>query len=495
MTPQHNLTPMGLTLAALVGLAALGAAPARAALIFDDENAVAASHQVPSSGVPNANNGVGATITLANATPITNFSLLTFQQTAGDLKFIVYDQTTNTFLYTSAPVNFGADVIDSGGAEFTFKESPTFNLTLSRTDTYDLGAIADDDHYYAYDYVNSSPGDTATHTENGITGPPQNILFQNFTSPTTNGTRRHGGVRASDLQRSGLRRAGAVPGGYSGPDRPGPRRPDAARPQAPRLRKLLRAGKRAPSDSQLTNRKRRNDMKLSHPAGSTLAVLAALGLAARPPRPPRPSSMTAAPRTAASGDNITGAFTVADHFTFTGPTTVNSVRFWEADLPNEPDTSAIQWTFYADSGGSPGAVLFSGTDPASAVTRTPTAAPRSWATPRSDRLLRHGSVTFTSPGTYWLGLYEPTNSGFAQYWETSNGNPAYPADSQNKNVKTTGATFQDTGDHQAFQLFGTPADVTPPPSAPEPSTLAPFALAALGLGGLTLRARKRRWPA
>lgn len=187
---MHFSRNTGLVLAA-ASLAALGPSSARAAtgLIFDDENAVAASHQAPGSGVAGANNGVGATITTAAATPITNFSLLTFQFSAGNLKFLVYDQTTSTFLYQSGPVNFAADTIDGGGnANFTFKESPTFNLTLLPTDTYDLGAIADDDHYYAYDYVNSSPGDTATFTQNGITGPPKNILFQNYASPTTNGT-------------------------------------------------------------------------------------------------------------------------------------------------------------------------------------------------------------------------------------------------------------------------------------------------------------------
>lgn len=196
---MHVSRNAGLVLA-LASLATLGTPPARAAagLIFDDENAVAASHQDPGAGVANANNGVGATITTTTPTHVTNFALLTFQESAGNLKFLVYDQTTSSFLYQSSAVNFAADTFDgSGNANFTFKESPTFNLTLLPTDTYALGAIADDSHYYAYDYINSSPGNTATRTENGITGPPQNVLFQNFASPSANGT---GGTAEFALQ-------------------------------------------------------------------------------------------------------------------------------------------------------------------------------------------------------------------------------------------------------------------------------------------------------
>ena len=181
MHSTRNSGPLwGLATSAVLGLS-LGASlagPAAATIIFDDDaNADYATHQVP--GATGADFGYGGTITVAAPTPITNFTLGTYQQNGGDLKFLIYDENTRSFLYQSAPVTYGT-------AYFDPVESPALSLTLQPGITYDLGAISDADTYYAYDYVHGT--DTATTTENGITGPPRNLLFQDYASP---------GVRAS----------------------------------------------------------------------------------------------------------------------------------------------------------------------------------------------------------------------------------------------------------------------------------------------------------
>lgn len=137
--------------AALLAALPFGAAQATPAsgLIFDNENAFAASHQVPS--IPDADRGVGATLSVAGDTPTTSFALLTFQQTIGSLRFVVYDETSSGFVYKSSLTSFGPDGFDGdGNANFTFKSSPTLSFTLLGGHTYDLGAITDVENYYAY---------------------------------------------------------------------------------------------------------------------------------------------------------------------------------------------------------------------------------------------------------------------------------------------------------------------------------------------------------
>ena len=159
-------------------LATVGAARSSpvTGLIFDDENAFAASHQVP--GNPFADRGVGATVGVSTDTPITSFALLTFQQVTGSLKFVIYDESSSTFVYTSAAAGFGPDTFDGdGNANFTFKSSPDLSFTLLGGHTYDLGAISDVENYYAY---NLGP----TFAENGITSTPRNVLLQDYASPS-----------------------------------------------------------------------------------------------------------------------------------------------------------------------------------------------------------------------------------------------------------------------------------------------------------------------
>ena len=148
---------------------------ATAAPIFDDSaTAGNATHQVP--GANGADYGPGATITVSANTPITSFTLETYQQNGGNLKFFVYDETTGTFPVITAPVAFGT-------AYFNYAQSPQFSTTLLQGHTYDLGAVSDSDTYYAYGYTNDGNG-TAPVTQNGITGPIRNILVGNYANPT-----------------------------------------------------------------------------------------------------------------------------------------------------------------------------------------------------------------------------------------------------------------------------------------------------------------------
>ena len=160
----------------------LGVSEARAQMqgpvIFDNEATQGfASHQVPGN-TSGADNGVGATIMVSANTPITGFGLETYQQSGGDLKFVIYDETTQTYPVVTATKSFGT-------AYFNFAQSPYFVFTLLAGHTYDLGAISDADTYYAYGYAGDGNG-TATYTQNGITAPIENILLKNYANPTVN---------------------------------------------------------------------------------------------------------------------------------------------------------------------------------------------------------------------------------------------------------------------------------------------------------------------
>jgi PEP-CTERM motif len=114
---------------------------------------------------------------VASDTPITNISVLNFLNTAGDMKFLIFDHATGLLLLQTDPLAFAADA-GSADTSKTWKRSPDFVFTLLAGHQYDIGGIADVAAHYAY--IGPSNPD---YTQNGITSGQPNANFASFDAP------------------------------------------------------------------------------------------------------------------------------------------------------------------------------------------------------------------------------------------------------------------------------------------------------------------------
>jgi hypothetical protein len=174
----------------------------------------------------------------------------------------------------------------------------------------------------------------------------------------------------------------------------------------------------------------------------------------------------------ANGNEMT-AWIQAENFTLSAPATITDVRFWDGEGVYN---GSITWQIYADAGGAPGALLYSGNTAADTRTLTGLNVASSFTEYQDDFSI--GAVALGA-GTYWLGLHNGPLSIVdydSFYWETTN-----------PNLTTTGmedATPFGDGWSNAFMLFDN--GQTP---VPEPST---FLLLGAGLAGVGLLRRRMR---
>jgi hypothetical protein len=110
-------------------------------------------------------------------TPITNISVLNFLNTAGDMKFLIFDHATGTLILQTGPLAFAADA-GTPDTSKTWKRSPDFVFTLLAGHQYDIGGIADVGAHFAY--IGPANPD---FTQNGITSGQPNANFTSFDAP------------------------------------------------------------------------------------------------------------------------------------------------------------------------------------------------------------------------------------------------------------------------------------------------------------------------
>lgn len=108
---------------------------------------------------------------VATSTVITNFSVYNQMTVPGNLEFLIFNNVTQTLLYNSGPIAYGAD------AGLTWKQSPALTFTLVAGQTYNFGALSDVEANYGYNIS----GDL---TQNGLTSAQRNSNVGNFGSPT-----------------------------------------------------------------------------------------------------------------------------------------------------------------------------------------------------------------------------------------------------------------------------------------------------------------------
>ena len=114
----------------------------------------------------------GSYLSFANNVTIGTIGVKVDLNSAGNLRFLIFDHSTAALLYASAPKAFS----DDGD---TWKTSDPFAFTFLGGQSYDVGAIADVGGLWDYDQI--------SETMNGITSIVTNPNFSNFNSPTTGG--------------------------------------------------------------------------------------------------------------------------------------------------------------------------------------------------------------------------------------------------------------------------------------------------------------------
>jgi hypothetical protein len=136
-----------------LALASLTAAPSQAQLLidsFDDDILFASNRGAGSSPL--------ARVTVSGPTTINQIGVRVDLETTGNIRFVIFNDNTNTLVFASAPQGFADDGI-------SYKVSAAFApIVLSSGITYGIGGIADVGGRWSFDNL-VAPDDVA----NGIT--------------------------------------------------------------------------------------------------------------------------------------------------------------------------------------------------------------------------------------------------------------------------------------------------------------------------------------
>jgi hypothetical protein len=195
----------------------------------------------------------------------------------------------------------------------------------------------------------------------------------------------------------------------------------------------------------------------------------------------------------ADGANITG-FVAADDFALAGSVTLTGGSFWSSALFDpfgDSFSGTIGWAILSDASGSPGSILFSGSDSSPVLTDTGV---QIFGTEEWRIDFSFGSVNLNA-GTYWLGLHEGSlgtpDDGTTIFWDTTGSQTGSPSQITADVTGASGWSFNSglrggDGSDLAFQLSGTSGGGTP---TPEPSSVA---LLGTGLLGILLLVKRKR---
>jgi hypothetical protein len=163
-----RLSPLRFLCFCIAASALFCARTAQAALVFGDSSTGGTSSR-------NAGDSPISSLTVGQNTPINQIGVLVDLNSDGDLKFVINDATSNSFVLITA----AQAVTDDGD---TFKLSSTFSpVTLLAGHHYYIGAIADVSGNWNYD-----PFPMAI-TQNGITNQITDNDVTNFNSPGLTG--------------------------------------------------------------------------------------------------------------------------------------------------------------------------------------------------------------------------------------------------------------------------------------------------------------------
>jgi hypothetical protein len=194
------------------------------------------------------------------------------------------------------------------------------------------------------------------------------------------------------------------------------------------------------------------------------------------------------------GANITG-FVAGDDFTLGGSVTLTGGAFWSSanfDPFGNSFSGTIGWAILADSGGSPGTILASGSDSSPVLTDT---GAKIFGTDEWQIDFSFGSISLNA-GTYWLTLHEGAlgtpDDGTTIYWDTT-GNQTGSLSQTTADLtaasgwSSNGALVGGNGSDLAFQLSGGSGGGGS--TVPEPSSVG---LVGAGIVGILLLMKRKR---
>jgi hypothetical protein len=168
-------------------------------------------------------------------------------------------------------------------------------------------------------------------------------------------------------------------------------------------------------------------------------------------------------------------------FAFAGSQTVGEIDFW-AIVGSPGYNGSISWFVTNDNAGVPGTTLFSGNQ-AAVVTLTGNTVNGDLA-----ESLNKLFVNFTlGAGTYWLGLHNgplTDDTRDEYYWETTSA--GFGGAGEEDIAPFGDNSYGNNGQDHAFELLGTPNEVSP---VPEPASMT---LLAFGLVGMAAGRRRRK---
>ena len=180
------------------------------------------------------------------------------------------------------------------------------------------------------------------------------------------------------------------------------------------------------------------------------------------------------------GGNAMGDFLQAEDFTLANPTQIDSVTFWDLELSGADYKGSLYWAIQLDAGGTPGAIVATGTT--SSVTRTATGLMDTSGTYSEVKDVFDIAASLSGGVKYWLTLHDGAlaDNNFADfYWEWSadNGN------GEEFDLVQNTVWDSNLADH-AFQLAG-------PAPVPEPGSILLLVTVLGGLGVCRFRASRK----